>query len=177
MTLERTAPGLFHALRRAFPAPVVVELGRLYEAAVGAVGLESPAIPREPGVSFNPWPARISRILLSDGEASAETIGAALESFVSVEQVSLVSPLASRETTAEVRAALLSFEAPLSEPGEGIILARLLDEVRHLHLSNLDITTRYSVVERARRRVAGIGHTERWGRLLTLVRHALSRWD
>jgi len=177
MTLERTAPGLFHALRRAFPAPVVVELGKLYEAVIGAVGLESPAIPRETGVSFNPWPARISRILLSDGAASAETIGAALESFLSPEQRSRVGTLATRSTADEVRTALLSFEGPVSEAGEGVILALTLDEVRHLHLSNLDDTARCAVVERARRRVEGIQHAERWERLLTLVRRALSRWD
>lgn len=174
--LERTAPGLFHALRRAFPEPVVAELGSLYESAVGATGLEAPSIPRAPGVSFNPWPARICRILLTEGECSARTLGTALASLVD-RGLPSVSHLIEPETVTEVREAFTSAETRLSAEGEGIVLAFILDEVRHLHLSTLERAARIAAVERARRRLEGIGASERWSRLLTLVRHAVSRWD
>lgn len=176
-TLERTAPGLFHALRRSFAPESIAQLIHLYEVVVNAIGLESPTIPREAGVSFNPWPARLSRLLLSEGAASAETIGAALASLLPSEPPEPLNSLSLRETVAEVRAALVSAETRLSLEGEGIVLAFILDEVRHLHVSTLNHEARLAAIERARRRVDGINNTERWGRLVTLVRHALSRWS
>jgi len=176
-TLERTAPALFHALRRSFAPESLAELINLYDGVLETVGLESPTIPREEGVSFNPWPARVSRLLLSEGAASAETIGAALASLLPNESSAHLSSLPHRETVAEVRAALVSAETRLSLEGEGIVLAFILDEVRHLHVSTLNHEARLAAIERARRRVDGINNTERWGRLVTLVRHALSRWS
>jgi hypothetical protein len=66
---------------------------------------------------------------------------------------------------------------PIPPAGEAIALAVALDEIRHLHMTNLDSGAKRSVVERAQAILTTAPAIPQLSRLASLLRHAIVRFE
>ena len=152
--LESTAPGLAGAVRRTFSPEAALTIAATYAEVIERSGLETPAIRRPEGTSFNPRPARICQILLTEGGGA--------------------SP---EELQQAVRRSLPHGDTPPNyepyDPHDRVALALALDDVRHLHMTDEARCDRRAMLAHARALCSAGSPTER---LTVLVHHAVQRY-
>ena len=151
--LAQDSPALAQALRRAsFSQLERSWLADLYTLTAIHGGLEEPELRREPGVRYNPRPARLCQLLLQEGKVrQAEELAAAIL-LCSDRELDCRSPSAQTRSASslrqEVRGVLTSKNAArASLPGQRIALASALDTSRHLHMRELDDAERQRQIQ------------------------------
>lgn len=124
--LALKSPGLLKYLRVKLSQDQISELEKLYDYLAGIDDLEELQMPLRASNDFNPRAARLLNILFTDYES------ADFETF----KLAILSCQASKKNS-EIQE-LLNFEEGMIVPDEdsliAIALARLLDNIRHLHL-------------------------------------------
>ena len=153
--LEKTAPGLAGALRRAFPPAAALEVAATYAEVLERSGLESPSIDRPEGASFNPRPARICQILMTDGGGSTP------------EELQLAVRLSIPRRGDPPQL------PPPPNPSDRVALALAIDDVRHLHMTDPAERDHHAVLAAAR---ALVGLSTAPQRLKVVLEHAVRRY-
>lgn len=172
--MRRMAPGLCASLTRLSP-PLDPRYAQAFAHSCRSGGLNEGAIKRTPGASFNPRPARICQILLSESDERDSDVLCAAILIASHAQAPFASEL---ERAAAFLAEARKFpyqESEVSAEAERVALACHLDTLRHAHMCEL------SEEERARLRreteqnyLARSLHREN-SRLRTLIEACLKR--
>lgn len=128
-------PGLVSVLSRTLDRRDVEALAADYEVVVAHGGNEELAITREEGLSFNPRVARI--VLLSHREAGVTSLHQLRVALYSA--VDAGHPVCGEDAVAVERdlARVRGISREDSEWMKGVAIVRLLDEVRHLHMTTL----------------------------------------
>ncbi|RMG44423.1 MAG: hypothetical protein D6719_01825 [Candidatus Dadabacteria bacterium] len=106
--LDEDAPALIRALRGIFSESQLNQLREAYSHSAQNELLEHSSVTRKEKQSFNPLPARICRILLTEYDKPDLSL--------------LISAL----------------KNPLNNPHPAVQLASMLDTIRHLHMMNKD---------------------------------------
>lgn len=134
-SLEQLSPSLYRALERCCEKKGLDLLVEAFEYAVAHGGCTEHGVRRSEGVSFNPRPARICQIVLTDcAERRPEFLAAAL--LVACNERSASQAL--EDANALALQARIFLESEHSESDcEHLALALLLDEFRHLHMTSL----------------------------------------
>jgi hypothetical protein len=140
--LAQDSPALWGTVNGWLSAAELERLGTLYRVIMSEGGLDTPGIIREVGVSFNPRPARVAGIVVTDaGLRTGSAIGAVFE------LCRAPSNDEKSEHTQPVRG-LLRGERCNDPAAIAIAAAFALDDLRHLHMTDL------TVAERKQRAVA-----------------------
>jgi hypothetical protein len=168
--LSKECPGFAVLLGRYFDATTAEILAGDYFTAARNGGNLDERVVREEGVSFNPRVARIVTLLLRDGGVTDPWV-------VRVAMCSAVSfaagALADFDPTLVAEAERLARD-PLEGPAwyQTIVLACMLDRVRHLHMTDMSVSEREECLKGLERSPAV---SDRGGdeRLLDKVRHAI----
>lgn len=113
--LEADSPALWSHFRREFTPEECEKLSEAYENSAALGGLCEGRVKRAEGVRFNPRPARIARILITEAKEKS------FEVFI--DALSATAPEVNTE------------KLPIQ-----IRLALALDTLRHLHMTDLDDT-------------------------------------
>ena len=113
--LSKDSPSLYSHLRRHF-SPAELELGEsIYSLCFNHSGPEFPEVSREPGMSFNPRPARVAEIILK--EAGIKDIKLAYSAMLSL--------VPENKRT--------DFQG-IFQTSPAVDLAIALDDLRHFHM-------------------------------------------
>lgn len=140
--LAHDAPAFHGALCRALTVDQIGVLVELYRAITERCGFDDADIVREPGVSFNPKPARVCQILMKNfGLYEAVVIGAGIVAAGGPRGVMATHERFPEQATLADEALRVEAELPTSLApfaSTGIFLACLIDRCRHLHLVRLD---------------------------------------
>ena len=142
-TVKKLSPHLHSVIQRVFRGDVVAHglIERSFAHAVEKGGLTELDFRREEGVSFNPRPARVALILLSNAQVTdAEVIAAGilassdpLDDLKHLEVAERARVLA--HAALESPDAIASIDSAIRFEVAIVALARWLDRVRHLHQS------------------------------------------
>jgi hypothetical protein len=177
--LQSSAPGLYHAVRRSFSGAVSAQFEALYGATCELIGKEDSTVYRPEGASYNPRPARICRILLEEFAAPPEVLGSALGVLLPEDAAIDLGefPIVRADIVSGAKARLNGGRGDIPAPGEAIALAVVLDAVRHLHMSQPESARAEAVLNTARMVLGGMTSGSEVSRLVTLVEHALARYE
>ncbi|MBX7145228.1 MAG: hypothetical protein K1X79_12310 [Oligoflexia bacterium] len=173
--LHGDSPALYAILQYAFPQQLDL-LALAYHVAWHNGGQSEAPIVRAEGVSFNPRPARIVSLLLSDGyEKSPLTLCAAFLSYASCpSKAAIPSHLESAWELAQM-ALINNSSPPLTEAGCRIKLCREIDSLRHLHMTNLGEHQRLAVAQASAAIAEEIIKGANAQRLASIYRQILAR--
>ena len=177
--LQRSAPGLYHAIRRSFSGGVIAQFEALYGATCDLIGKEDSTVYRPEGASYNPRPARICRILLEEFAAPLEVLGSALGVLLP-EDAALAwgeFPILRADVVSGAKARLNGGREDIPPPGEAIALAVVLDAVRHLHMSQPESAHAEAVLSTAKLVLGGTKSGSEVSRLVTLVEQSIVRYE
>lgn len=156
--LKTDSPSLHSKLKSFLSAEELERLFLTYAEVWSKGGCEELIAPREPGVNFNPRPARILEILIGDCAAKDfETLQRAMFSC----------------TVTDGNFAPFMSDLP-RVAAQHILLAHVLDELRHAHMSGAASEDLDALMEYARVAVADSKLPEQ-DRLCILVRAAVDR--
>lgn len=140
--LRIDAPKLFRELQRRLAGQSLIEIEQLYKK-LGELGcLNDQPIKREKGVSFNPRPARICQILISEVHEDKFNMFAAAHLMCANPDITIEGYKDAQLIVDQARS-LLTIQSPslmreFSMLSERIALAWRLDELRHIHMSEID---------------------------------------
>lgn len=177
--LYKDSPGLSLLLKGALTPQEQAKLVTLYELACQHGALNEGAITRLEGANFNPRPARIIQILLTDGANSDCTTLAG--SLVSCAESTLFE--AHPELADQFYKSYLAIHSALSgdqskslvSTEKAIVFSHLLDEVRHLHMRHLSPTSLLKKVSQLRAIYQLIHPLPEYARLNKVVDAAMER--
>lgn len=137
---QSECPGTFGIVSRTVSGAECASIASDYELARSHGGNAEPATKREQAVSFNPRLGRIVSILIQDGgvrDVGAIRVALYGSTTCSEEELASFVPPDLRGAVLEVRRV-----PPASVMAHAIQLAWALDDVRHLHMSDLPIAER-----------------------------------
>ena len=143
--LNLDAPGLVSALKMALPPEFVDLLGGVYAAAADLDGLVENPIKRGELDSFNPRPARVCQILLKEAKENDPVVLAAA-------MLSCASSLPVDELIGGSYALVnlsKKFPTESSLASSRVVLALLIDQLRHVHMSSISRDEIDGIVKRA----------------------------
>lgn len=183
--LKTDALGLYVTLCQVFTKSEVTELEEIYQRAWTAGAGEEAPVRREPGVSYNPKPARLAAILLKEVKPIA--FSEVASAFWMARE-----PLDTATQSASSRSGQLSqccYESQaamafnqLTEDAEGspsiykLQGALLLDKLRHLHMSEISREQIQVIINLTQRYLSRIASTPQLARIATLISHAARRY-
>ncbi len=151
-TLQTTAPGLLRNCRHYFNSSELDRLNQAY-ALADTLGLckESPVL-RDPEASFNPRPARICQLILSETKTcTLELACLALLSRAAPADIPEIEE-SFPEIIPDLQLLQKFFESGKSQPLSpnlcNVSLAILLDDARHLHMTALTLEERKQSFQR-----------------------------
>lgn len=150
--LKRASPGTFRCLERRLRDPELKLVCRVWDDT--ALPPEHPSVNRREGASFNPWPARVVYILVSEcSENDTTVLLGALGCLALKMKLGLpdAMPLESRDLSHQALAWPETAASDLA--AERIAGAILLDELRHLHMSKYSPEHRLAFLQNVRERV------------------------
>jgi hypothetical protein len=136
-------------------------------------GTNEQPIKREEGVSFNPRPARICQILLQDAqERDLQALCAAL--LVTLARIETVPPeeLQQALEVAQNARRFLSERTQVDACAERVALSYHLDNLRHLHMTDLPLESPRAALQRTSEILSRIQH-EQNGRLSEMIKTSL----
>lgn len=141
--LAKDSPSLYSNLNRYLKEDEVLKITLAYALAAKHGALNETGVVRLPKASFNPRPARVAQILMTElRDFNAETLSCAILGCARIEdEIELPENLAyMKEQFQELKDSIKSpNEAPFSSPCEAALYAILLDDVRHLHMTDFPI--------------------------------------
>jgi len=140
--LRSDSPGLYRTLLRRMGKEGFARVERAYAEAARCGALEEAPVLRDPGASFNPKPARICQILVAElSEFRELVLSASMLSCVSPEKMVPIPLLSEEQAVALLVHEWLSgkHRRSTSVVVERISLALKLDQLRHLHMTGLDL--------------------------------------
>jgi hypothetical protein len=177
-SLRADSPGLYGSLKKFASAAELEQLEEAFLAAwkLGA-GTEAP-ITRDPGVSYNPRPARIATILIKECQnLAAQEIAACFWISAITRGAELPqTDYAGKQLAQQAFAALNDSSLPtLKANALRIAAAVLVDSIRHLHMSSLSDTERQAEINHSKRFIAGLPDGSIDARILAVLQHATSR--
>lgn len=166
---SKECPGLAGSLSRLFGHDVVARLAVDYCVAADLGGNVEVGLTREEGVSFNPRIARVVSLVIQECEpVDLLLLRVAVYSSVPKERAAAIP--------ADVASAigmmgLGAFDA--SPPIQGVSLACMLDQVRHLHMSNAPLHQKQGILDEVRSSRLLLPESGAPERLRVKVLHAL----
>jgi hypothetical protein len=179
-SLLELSPALYSHLKRRVPSKLAdFEVAFNWIADRG--GLEESFVNREKGVNFNPKPARICQILLTESAfEDNEILLAALFMAAPIGDpkdlsVQLSNTFSQAATLADTAQQVLNGSAPHSAAEYALALASALDEARHLHLTTLSAAQRCARAQDLARLLSFAAAFEGTERLCKLLQTALTR--
>ncbi len=150
LLLEIDAPSFAALLREVLPAHLVGDIAVHYKQIRALNGHVEAYIERKPDDSFNPRPARVARILIEECRVcDFITVSIALWAGSSALPVAdSAEDLALGEALQKIRSPDLKL-AEMNLELVAVALSVLLDDVRHLHMSNLSTNRAKELLTRA----------------------------
>ncbi len=147
--LSKDAPGFSELIKGLLPADWS-RLEAIYLLSSSHGGLEEAELTRPEGASFNPRPARIAQILISEvKELDPITLGGAL--LVNCPHIDRITDCTyERESILAMQARNAYAPYNLPRPAERIYLAYHLDILRHLHISKIEDSSRLLLYEKTK---------------------------
>jgi hypothetical protein len=142
---QSDCPGVFGIVSRILAETECDTVARDYEVAKSLGGNDEPGTTREQGVSFNPRLGRILSILIQDGHMHEVCVlRCALYASISPAETQLREnvPAELQELVIQARG-----PSPASHVARAIQLAWALDDVRHLHMSDLSLAERLRMLQ------------------------------
>lgn len=174
-SLQSLSPATYQMLLRTLGPSFLPELAAAFAEAVTLSGLDYPNLNREPGVNFNPLPARLPQILIRDGnETNSDLLTASL--YLPAAQSQKLRP--SPKNSAPISLALQTFSTPthlLTQPLARLLLAATLDELRHLHLLNITPLEKQNRLTTLKSSLSSIPLHQENSKLHTLTTAAINR--
>ncbi len=144
------APACHGLLKRTLNRDDLKIVEELFKQVAKEEGLENSFTRREIGVSFNPFPARIIQLLITEGGIrDKESILIALLSCCSSHPISNLSPELISASDKIISFLESTQELPILERGEReIAFCHILDRLRHLHMSTLSLNERTAMLQK-----------------------------
>ena len=186
--LSFDSPGVWNMLKGAFLEPELAQIWCAYAVAAKLGALDDKPVRRASGASFNPRPARLMHILLSEAaEKRAVVIAAAAFACVDITTPCPPAYTGMREwdlgclSRNYARSAFNSAEKAEACAGaqaaaaEAVACAYLLDELRHLHMTGLSREDRTAAMSRAESFLTNRSFPAQYARLSALTQQALDR--
>jgi hypothetical protein len=149
--LGTDSPALLSDLQRGYENRAVRYLASCYAEASKWGGLREAPVEREAGVSYNPRPARILKILMKEtNQVSVFSASVALFSTVPVQFREQVASAYQKQKDAVSGLDILE---TCDELLQNIALARTLDSARHLHMTVFEPAERLEIYRDFKRRL------------------------
>lgn len=179
-TLKISAPGLFGRLSRIMSPEDLSLLDSGFLVASNQGALLEPHLTREPGASFNPYPARICEILAKEsGVKDTRTLLAAMFSCALINSTSVVAEdfAEALELATAVSKSFINRVAITSDQSAiNILNALVLDHLRHLHMTDLEPAAQKDLLDFAKNILSNTSSTTS-NRLHTLIDAAVKRYE
>ena len=178
-SLRATAPGLFSSLMKTLSPEDLTHIEKCYEEVLSRGGADEFPIVREVDASFNPRPARIATIVLTNTKPTHLLRAIELGLWSCLIRDSGVSTLLLEAPEDIVRALhrIHFIESNVDSDIDEVIVALAvhLDQVRHLHMTNLSPEDKSSLLFRAEKLVTALlpSHVEL--PILKKVSHAIQQ--
>ncbi len=179
------SPGVWDLLKRYLDDCEVEQVWKAYAVAAQLGALDDYPVKRIPGASFNPRPARLMHILISEaGERSAIVLGAC--ALVCAPKLADHSPTAGLTTAWELALKVIKWlaypepllkndTAQLSQHHIALASARILDDLRHLHMTSLSALEREKLISHHRNLIENLPAPDSLQRIYTLIKSAVDR--
>lgn len=148
--LSHDSPSLQARLQRLLAPSALPAFAEAYRHCFASGGVGEVFAVRDPQASFNPRPARICQIILSDSdERRPEVLAAGLliSSSVPCNHPDL---MAAESIAAQARSFIPTSTGELSNEGAIVVLAWALDALRHLHLGDASDAGAIHLIEKAK---------------------------
>jgi hypothetical protein len=179
--LAGDSPSLYSNLNRYLKEDEVLKITLAYALAAKHGALNETGVVRLPDASFNPRPARVAQILMTElRDFTAETLCCAILGCARIEEI-LVLPEDLRyleEQLTELKEALKSpNESPSTAPCEASLYAILLDDVRHLHMTDFPIEYMKSKISFVQELIENKESFKENQRLVEKIKHALDKLE
>lgn len=146
--LALDSPGLYKDLTRRLPDAALADLCAAYAEAAILGSLDDAPVQRAPGQSFNPRPGRLCQILLKELPTNDPSLLAAgfflgcppknlkpkktkKQHDFAIEKANALQALQAYTSSSEAHSPL-----PLPDLQQALLLARMLDDLRHLHMTS-----------------------------------------
>ena len=178
--LASDSPSLWGSLQRRILDSDRAQLAEIYSLACAYGALSEGGVRREGGASFNPRPARICQILINEcNESDPDVFAAAmLACCTSQPDFQVASPAAvGWGVASRVIRVQSGLEIQFDETVARVLLALQLDELRHLHMTELSCVERQLLCGRVANLLPQIEESSSNRRLKMLVVAAIDRFE
>ncbi len=179
--LSKDSPSLYQNIRRYLKEDEVLKITLAYAISAKHGGLTETGVVRLPEASYNPRPARVAQILMTElRDYNAETLCCAILGCCSVdEKITLPETLLDiKEQLQELSDAITSpNEPPTSTTCEASLYAILLDDIRHLHMTDFPIEHMKNKITFIQELIESKESYKENQRLVEKIRHALDRLE
>ena len=180
--LKHDSPGLLGLVRQFLREDEVKQLAEVYCEACRCGALNESSVVRQPGISYNPRPARICQILINEcSEKGLRVLGAAMYACAARNGESGSAFVEEWQIASRVRMEISNYRDghrfELTEVEEAIFLAVKLDELRHMHMTPLPEEHKRDVYRQVKEKlVPSIVHSSS-SRLKALIESWLNRFE
>ncbi len=173
--MSSAAPGLWASLKRSLPPEACAALQQVYACAVAHGAAAEGKVAREAGASFNPRPARYAHLLLQDAKPEHLLLAAAFlyGTEIANEQHEFCAAAYQLAQDAARFAELES--AAVNADTQRLALAHWIDELRHLHMMEIEAEERESIIDRAERFASRLDLDPNTSPLVKILHAALTR--
>jgi len=185
-SMELRSPKTYFYLKEVFSEVELEQIGKSFLNVIRIAGPEEATTIREPGVSFNPRPARLCEILCREGDEKNLSAFIAVLASVVIDQRVAPEGFSPEETINA--GAIINFpnipETPnkpslTKETIELCFLCRSIDKLRHLHMSSMSKTEVKQQIESIKLAVTNLSQLAPDSKLRlmfqTSLRHAEAR--
>lgn len=159
-SLSKDSPALWNRCKLlGFSKTEMEELSSLYKMTYFRKNLEHPLVERVSGSRFNPRPARIATILLTDyRKVDFQLIRSLFQSLAesSAEQPDIVA-------------------LPASNDIRAIFCATLLDRVRHIHLEKRENSEKEAILTQARDQLNSLENNSELAMMITRIKDSIEK--
>ena len=179
--LDSDSPSLAQNLKRYLKKDEALKVKQAYSIASKYGALNEAGVVRMAEASYNPRPARVAQILITElRDFDADTLCCAILGCARVEEkIPLPESLSSlSDMLGELRDSLnVANLSPASRLVEASLYAILLDEVRHLHMTDFPIEHMKDKISYIQELIESKESFKENQRLVEKIRHALSKLE
>lgn len=151
LSLREAAPGLYSSLKKILLPEDLASIEKSYTEVATRGGIEESPVIREVDASFNPRPARIATLVLTDAKPTNLTKAILLALWSSLILDAATDPQWSQvpEDLTSALDRISSINGTSLEDIDEVVVAVALrlDQVRHLHMTTLNINEKMSFLE------------------------------
>lgn len=179
--LSQDSPSLAQNIKRYLKPDEAEKVTYAYAVAAKHGALNETGVVRAPEASYNPRPARVAQILITElRNYDGNMLCCAILGCARIEsEISLPEELADIQTMlAELRESMsIKNLAPVSLAAEASLYAIILDEVRHLHMTDFSIELMKDKISQVQALIESKESFKENQRLVEKIRHALSKLE